>query len=57
MPGQWPSIVSESLWQMPQACTFTRTWPRRRLENVLLDQLERPACLCDLYCAHLCHNT
>jgi hypothetical protein len=27
MPGQTPSLVSESLWQMPDAWTFTRTIP------------------------------
>src|ERR1700683_1233355 len=27
MPGHCPSFVSESLWQIPQACTFTRTCP------------------------------
>src|SRR4029453_4266737 len=27
MPGHTPSLVSESLWQMPEACTFTRTIP------------------------------
>src|SRR5207244_538713 len=26
-PGQWPSLTSESLWQMPQAWTLTRTQP------------------------------
>src|SRR5437773_11803969 len=24
-PGQWPSLTSESLWQMPQAWTLIRT--------------------------------
>ena len=23
----WPTLVSESLWQTPQACTRMRTWP------------------------------
>src|SRR5581483_2264790 len=27
MPGKAPSLVSESLWQMPQACTLIRTAP------------------------------
>src|ERR1700734_805996 len=27
MPGNAPSLVSESLWQMPQASTLIRTWP------------------------------
>ena len=27
MPGQWPSFVNISLWQMPHACTRTRTSP------------------------------
>src|ERR1700685_1014364 len=27
MPGQWPSFVSTSLWQTPQACTLMRTCP------------------------------
>ena len=27
MPGNAPSFVSESLWQMPQACTLIRTDP------------------------------
>jgi hypothetical protein len=25
--GQWPSFISESLWQMPQAWTSIRTQP------------------------------
>src|SRR5215467_7341454 len=27
MPGQEPSFVNTSLWQMPQACTLMRTCP------------------------------
>src|SRR4051794_34000188 len=27
MPGKVPSLTKESLWQMPQASTFTRTCP------------------------------
>src|SRR5882724_6566541 len=27
MPGQYPSFVRASLWQMPEACTRMRTWP------------------------------
>ena len=27
MPGQSPSFVRESLWQMPDACTLIRTRP------------------------------
>src|SRR5215469_6605958 len=27
MPGQRPSFVSTSLWQIPQACTLMRTYP------------------------------
>src|SRR2546430_95767 len=27
MPGKAPSLVNTSLWQMPQACTLTRTEP------------------------------
>src|SRR6266480_1234252 len=26
-PGQSPSLTNESLWQIPHASTFTRTWP------------------------------
>ena len=29
-PGQIPSFVIESLWQMPQACTLMRTRPGPR---------------------------
>src|SRR5450631_426094 len=28
MPGQWPSFTRASLWQIPQASTLMRTWPR-----------------------------
>src|SRR4029077_17003859 len=28
MPGHSPSLTSSSLWQMPQASTLMRTWPR-----------------------------
>src|SRR5580698_4995367 len=27
MPGHWPSFVSASLWQTPQACTLISTSP------------------------------